>query len=72
MSISLDSHEATLTCPQCCHQIKETIGRLKHDQYVTCPTCGRFEKKKKKIIAIERDANEALAELKDFKITLKL
>ena len=72
MNISLDSIAVTISCPQCGQQLKETVGRLKQDQHITCPTCGRFAVSMEKIIAVERDANKALTEALNVKLTFKL
>ncbi len=37
--LNLDAAEIELTCPQCGHQFKETLGRLKNDPKLVCPGC---------------------------------
>ena len=42
MSINLDSTIVTISCPKCGKQLKEKIGRLKRDNHIVCPVCGRM------------------------------
>jgi predicted RNA-binding Zn-ribbon protein involved in translation (DUF1610 family) len=35
-----DAHEITFQCPNCGHELKQTIGRLKASEHMTCPGCG--------------------------------
>jgi predicted RNA-binding Zn-ribbon protein involved in translation (DUF1610 family) len=36
----IDSHEIRFQCPKCGHDLKQTIGRLKANERMTCPGCG--------------------------------
>jgi len=40
MGISLDSFPVTIDCGGCGKELTETIGRLKVNPDITCPTCG--------------------------------
>jgi predicted RNA-binding Zn-ribbon protein involved in translation (DUF1610 family) len=35
-----DAHEITFQCPNCGHELKQTIGRLKANEHMTCSSCG--------------------------------
>jgi DNA-directed RNA polymerase subunit RPC12/RpoP len=41
MTLNFDSSNIELTCPQCAHKFKQRIGRLKNDQDIPCPGCGK-------------------------------
>ena len=36
----MDAHEITFQCPNCGHDLKQTIGRLKSNEHMTCSGCG--------------------------------
>jgi transcription elongation factor Elf1 len=36
----IDAHEIRFQCPKCGHDLKQTIGRLKANERMTCPGCG--------------------------------
>ncbi|MGS1115998.1 hypothetical protein [Castellaniella sp. UC4442_H9] len=40
MELNLDSHIIEIPCEACGHKLRESIGRLKHDPEITCPSCG--------------------------------
>jgi transcription elongation factor Elf1 len=33
------SHEIRFQCPKCGHDLKQTIGRLRASEHMTCPGC---------------------------------
>ena len=35
-----DAHEIRFQCPKCGHELKQTIGRLKANERMTCSGCG--------------------------------
>jgi predicted RNA-binding Zn-ribbon protein involved in translation (DUF1610 family) len=35
-----DPHEITFQCPNCGHELKQTIGRLRANEHMTCSSCG--------------------------------
>jgi transcription elongation factor Elf1 len=35
----IDFHEISFQCPRCGHDLKQTIGRLKASERMTCPGC---------------------------------
>ena len=37
--IMLDDQTVTLKCPKCSHEFPETVGRLKQDPKLICPSC---------------------------------
>ena len=37
---AVDAHEINFQCPNCGHELKQTIGRLKNEEHMTCPGCG--------------------------------
>lgn len=71
MTISLNAHTITLSCPQCGQQLKEKLGRLKRDKHITCPTCGRIAVDTHKVLGLEDSINKELAKLST-RISLKL
>jgi predicted RNA-binding Zn-ribbon protein involved in translation (DUF1610 family) len=40
MMVGVESHEVRFQCPKCGHDLKQTIGRLKANEHMTCPGCG--------------------------------
>jgi len=38
--VGVESHEVRFQCPKCGHDLKQTIGRLKANEHMTCPGCG--------------------------------
>lgn len=36
----VEFHEIRFQCPKCGHDLKQTIGRLKANDHMTCPGCG--------------------------------
>ena len=40
MSINLDSRAVDIPCKGCGHKFHESIGRLKQDPKLVCPSCG--------------------------------
>lgn len=40
MTIETDAHEVAFQCPKCGHELKQTIGRLKANEHMTCSGCG--------------------------------
>jgi len=38
--VGVESHEVRFQCPNCGHDLKQTIGRLKANEHMTCPGCG--------------------------------
>ena len=36
----VDAHEIRFQCPNCGHELKQTIGRLKAQEHMTCSGCG--------------------------------
>ena len=36
----VDSHEIRFQCPNCGQDLKQTIGRLKANEHMTCSGCG--------------------------------
>jgi predicted RNA-binding Zn-ribbon protein involved in translation (DUF1610 family) len=36
---SMDSHEIVFQCPNCGSDLRQTIGRLKASEHMTCPGC---------------------------------
>jgi transcription elongation factor Elf1 len=34
------SHEVRFQCPNCGHDLKQTVERLKANEHMTCPGCG--------------------------------
>ena len=36
----VDAHEIRFQCPNCGHDLKQTIGRLKANEHMTCSGCG--------------------------------
>jgi transcription elongation factor Elf1 len=38
--IEADAHEVRFQCPRCGHELKQTIGRLKANEHMTCSGCG--------------------------------
>jgi transcription elongation factor Elf1 len=36
----VDAHEISFQCPNCGHELKQTIGRLKNEEHMTCSDCG--------------------------------
>jgi transcription elongation factor Elf1 len=36
----VDAHEINFQCPNCGHELKQTIGRLKSEEHMTCSGCG--------------------------------
>lgn len=75
MKLNLDSHIIEIPCPKCGKKLKEKLGRLKRDQYIGCPVCGRIAVDTDKIRRIEIDASSTItkemAKLGGKKITLK-
>lgn len=63
MNMTLDQHSIQLTCPKCGKQLKEQIGRLKRNRYVTCPACGRVAVNTDQLRRIEGSIDKELAEL---------
>ncbi|UEP31270.1 MULTISPECIES: hypothetical protein [unclassified Burkholderia] len=39
MTINFDSHRVDVSCPKCNKKVSETLGRLKRDPTLTCPSC---------------------------------
>jgi transcription elongation factor Elf1 len=37
--VGVESHEVRFQCPKCGHDLKQTIGRLKANEHMTCPGC---------------------------------
>jgi transcription elongation factor Elf1 len=37
---NVDAHEIKFQCPNCGHDLKQTIGRLKANEHMTCSGCG--------------------------------
>jgi predicted RNA-binding Zn-ribbon protein involved in translation (DUF1610 family) len=35
-----ETHEVRFQCPNCGHDLKQTIGRLRASEHMTCPGCG--------------------------------
>jgi transcription elongation factor Elf1 len=38
--VGAESHEVRFQCPNCGHDLRQTIGRLKANEHMTCPGCG--------------------------------
>jgi predicted RNA-binding Zn-ribbon protein involved in translation (DUF1610 family) len=36
----VDTHEIAFQCPNCGNELKQTIGRLKTQEHMTCSGCG--------------------------------
>jgi predicted RNA-binding Zn-ribbon protein involved in translation (DUF1610 family) len=36
----MDAHEIRFQCPNCGHELKQSIGRLKDQEHMTCAGCG--------------------------------
>jgi transcription elongation factor Elf1 len=34
------AHVVKFQCPHCCHELEQSIGRLKSDEHMHCPSCG--------------------------------
>ncbi len=37
--VGVEFHEVRFQCPKCGHDLKQTIGRLKASEHMTCPGC---------------------------------
>ncbi|MEW6612686.1 MAG: hypothetical protein AB1409_08095 [Pseudomonadota bacterium] len=72
MTISLDNVAVDLSCPKCGKKLKEKIGRLKRDQHVACPVCGRVAVDTSQLRRIEDGLNKELSKLGGKKLTIKL
>jgi transcription elongation factor Elf1 len=38
--VDVDAHEIAFQCPNCGHDLKQTIGRLKANEHLACSGCG--------------------------------
>jgi len=38
--VGVDFHEIRFQCPNCGHDLKQTIGWLKTNEHMRCPGCG--------------------------------
>lgn len=74
---TLDQHALELTCPQCSHKFKETIGRLKHNPQLTCGGCGtainiQADELASAIKTIEQSLRDLQRKISGMKINIKL
>jgi transcription elongation factor Elf1 len=40
MMTESDAHEIAFQCPSCGHELRQTVGRLKANEHMTCSGCG--------------------------------
>ena len=72
MKLNLDSHIIDIPCPKCGQKLKEKLGRLKRDQHIACPVCGRIAVDTDQLRRVESAINKQLAKLGGKPITIKL
>ena len=71
LKLDLDKHPIAIPCPKYGKQLKENIGRLKRDKYITRTVCGRFAVGMDQLRRIEDAINKKWAKFPS-QITLKL
>ena len=70
MKLYLTQHSVEIPCPKCGKELKEKIGRLYRDHYITCPVCGPVTVDTDQLRRLEDAINKELAKIPK-KITLK-
>lgn len=66
MTGMFDSKVITIPCPECGHETKETIGRLKHNPKIPCGGCGKtLAINADKLTAGLKEAEKSIDSLRD-------
>ena len=64
MTFSLDTTSISIPCPQCGKKLKATLGRLKREKKITCPSCGPVTVNTDQLVSAERAIDKEIGKLK--------